>query len=238
MNALPIAYALYGEVNKCKFVVSEEFASILDGVSYVHPVVWPIPYSSIPRAVQRLEGKHEIICQAYTHPDDRRLTDSYQKEGWRLAGKEWLPRFGTLPLVFDRRDAMREASLDLKCALLTEGYHVKKKTILVAGKSVSSPFKWNLHDVVSKHFKDYNVTDLSKVHAQRVYDFLLPIERAAVLVTVDTMFLHLARATDTKVVSIINEGWFGSVPPRNSSAVLRYSEATPESVIAAIERSL
>jgi hypothetical protein len=233
LNALPIAYSM--KERKPKFVVSKEFWQILDGVTYVRPVVWDKDYKELPFAIERTKGHEAYIAQCYKHPDDRRLTASYQKESWRLAG--FLDKFGTIPLVFDNRDGQREKEIDLKAALLTNPYSVNKATILVSGTGVSSPFKHDLVGIVRKAFPGYNVVDLNTVRAKRVYDLLGLFDNSALLVTIDTMHLHLARASNIPVVALINDGWYGSVPPPNAKAVLRYSEASgnPSRVIDAIK---
>jgi hypothetical protein len=220
-NALPIASSL----GNPKFFVSREFASILEGVSYVQPMVWDCDYKELPRAIQRLQGHDAIFCQAYKHPDQRRLTDSYQKEAWRIAG--WLEKFGTLPLVFDRRSKDREEALARK-------HCVTERTILVAGKGVSSPFKLDLWEGMKGV---PNIVNLSAIRAERIYDIIGLIERAKLLVTIDTAPLHFAKATKTKVVALINDGWFGSVPPENSIAI-RYADATPQRIAEAIQCAL
>lgn len=241
VNVLPIAHSLFLETGKApKFCVSEEFWTILEGVSYVKPVVWNRDYKELPWAIKRVQDESEkvVIAQSYMHPDTSRQTDSYQKEAWRHAG--YLDQFGKLPLVFDKRDLAREKELDLKVALLTNPYNVNNATILVASKSVSSPYRDDLLGRVRKEFPGYNVVDLCSIKAPRIYDLIGIIENSACLVTVDTVHLHLARATQTPVVSLVNEGWFGSVPQGNIKACFRYSEATasPEKVLNAIRECL
>jgi hypothetical protein len=213
-NALPIAYEL-SKTERPKFFVAHEFASILEGVSYVQPMVWKVDYKEVKKAIDRIPNA--IVCQAYKHPDQRRLTDSYQKESWRVAG--WLDRFGTIPLVFDQRNKDREEAL-------AKAHGVTDETILVAGKGVSSPFGLDLWAAMQGF---PNIVNLSEVRAERIFDIVGLIERARLLLTIDSAPLHFARATKTKVVALINEGWYGSVPPENGIAI-RYSEATPERI--------
>jgi hypothetical protein len=224
-NALPIAYELSKSGDRPKFFVAHEFASILDGVSYVNPMVWKVDYKDIPYAIKKLDGLNPIICQAYKHPDQRRLTDSFQKESWRIAG--WLDRFGTIPLVFDNRSPEREEALAKK-------YGVCAESILIAGSGVSSPFKF---DIWKEMQGCSNIVNLSAVRAEKVFDIIGLIERARLLITIDTAPLHFAKATKTKVVALINDGWFGSVPPDGSIAI-RYSEATPQNIAEAIQCAL
>lgn len=223
-NGLPIGYEIFRTTNeKPKFFVSSEFASILDGVSYVQPMVWNVDYKEIKKAIDRIPNP--IVCQAYKHPDQRRLTDSFQKESWRVAG--WLDKFGTIPLVFDRRDKDREAALAQK-------YGVDECSILVAGSGVSSPFKMDLW----KEMQGVEgIVNLSQVRAEKIFDIIGLIERARLLITIDSSPLHFARATKTKVVALVNDGWFGSVPPENGVAI-RYAVATPQRIAEGIQQCL
>lgn len=218
LNALPIAYELSRTVGRPKFVVSKQFWTILKGVSYVDPVVWDIDYKELPRAIARLP-KEAIICQSYKHPDQRRLTESYQKEAWRVAG--WLDKFGTLPLIFDKRNVERE-------------YRVSERYVLFAGTSVSSPMDT---DAIWMRLSD----QFSMAHPMKQetpYDLLGQIESSQCIVTVDTMHLHLARATHTPIVALINNGWYGSVPQGNVKAAIRYADATPEAVAEAVSNAI
>lgn len=231
-NALPIAWQLHEETGqKVKFVVAKEFWKILDGCSYVQPVVWDIKYNEIPKAMTRLADSNAVICQTHSHPDNRRLTDSYQKESWRVAG--WLDRFCKLPLVFDKRDSKREERLVNE---IFGAQDAEKPIILFSGKSVSSPFSFvPFLEMINKEFSaTHRILNMSDLRAEAIYDVLGLMDRAAVLVTVDTMHLHMARASKVPVIAIINEGWLGSVPLANVKRTFRYSEATPKAVVDAI----
>jgi hypothetical protein len=227
-NALPIAWDISrsrsgGEGEKPKFFVSSEFASILEGISYVQPMVWNVDYKEVKKAIARIPNA--IVCQAYKNPDQRRLTDSYQKESWRVAG--WLDKFGTIPLVFDRRNKEREDAL-------AEKYRVDECSILVAGSGVSSPFKMDLW----KEMQGVEgIVNLSAVRAEKIFDIIGLIERARLLLTIDSSPLHFSRVTKTKVVALVNDGYFGSVPPAHGVAI-RYADATPEVIADAIQKCL
>lgn len=225
INALPIAFEIFRTTGeKPRFVVSKQFWTILEGCSYVQPVVWDIDYKELPRAIARLP-KDAIICQSYMHPDNRRLTESYQKEAWRLAG--WLDKFGTIPLVFDQRNKDDEIKFS------------GKGPVLVALESVSSPISTAKSDAIwLKLWERDDVTFRGPMKCRRPFELLGQIETASCLIVADTMHLHLARATNTPIVAIINEGWFGSVPQGNVKAVIRYSEATPERIANAVEQAI
>jgi len=235
LNALPVAHALSCVGPKPKFCVSEEFWTVLEGCSYVQPIVWKVDYKELPWAINRVKGHKAYIAQSYMHPDQSRQTNSYQKEAWRHAG--WLDSFGLIPLVIDQRNPAREKDIDFRASCLTNPYHVNKTTILVAGASVSSPFRHDLTGIVRKEFPGHNVVDWSAIRAHRIYDLLGLMDNAACLVTVDSAPLHLARASKVPIVAIINDGWLGSVLQGNVVSVTRYSEFSKENLVDSINAS-
>jgi hypothetical protein len=234
-NILPLLKAEADAGRRPTLVVAQEFASILDGVSYVDRIVWEGAYDALPEALRWLrasKGIHApVIAQYHRHPTDKaRLTDSFQKECWRLAGR--LDQFDARgPLVFDlykRKEAQSNG---------------KRPIVLVAMKSVSSPFAAGEQVIkailpVCAPISDILLLDAVKV--EKVYELLDVFDSAALLVTVDTMHLHLARASRVPVVAIINEGWRGSVPPENTFASFRYSQAAayPSIVAKAVQECL
>lgn len=213
INLLPLAYR-FSENDGVEWVVSSEFAPIFRGCSYVKPHEWRWPPDTLRSAMSRIPPD-SIIAQCFKNPDQTRHTESYTKESWRLAGyKDW---FGVWPLVFDQRDADREDDLIFK--YIRPG----KKNILVATKSISSPFPDANMLIAKIRGLDANVIDLDNIHVEHVYDLLGLFDRADLLVTVDTMHLHLARAAYCPVVALVNEGWLGSTPPPQHIAAYRYS---------------
>jgi hypothetical protein len=220
-NALPAAYSLARKGARPRFVVSKDFSSILDGVSYVDRVEFDGDYKNLNEAIriQRSQGFEPIVFQAYKHPDKQRLTNSYAKEGWRIAG--FLPFFGAIPLVFDQREEAHERELVAQ--------HIKpgSPVILLALSGVSSPFPLDqeLRNLITARCPDCQVVDLAKIKARRPYDLLGLIDAADLLVSIDTLHLHLARASRTPTVAIVNDGWLGSSPPPQSVVSFRYAQA-------------
>lgn len=223
-NVLQLALHMSQKGERPIFCVAQDFASILEGVSYVDPLVYPGRYDEPPAAVRWLKTNRPkdkvIIAQSYRHPSDKQhLTDSYQKESWRLAGA--LDEFGAHPLIFDQRNRVRED------AFVEDVLRGKKPAILVATDSISSPFPWaaKLFQTIESAFPDHSVIDLSSVKAERIYDLIALYDRAVCLVSVDTCHLHLVRAAKCPVVAIVNDLWYGSIPPPSTTFAVRYSDA-------------
>lgn len=236
-SALAIAYDLSRKGPKPYFLVAEPWSSILEGVSYVEPLIFGGGYHEQNRAItwalNNTQSRTIITAQCYMHPHDRdRHTDSYQKESWRVA--KWLDKFGTIPTVFDKRDTEREAEL-------LEGIPQGKPIILVSSHGISSPFS-DADNVVTKiraaFGHDYAIVDLSQVKAKRIYDLLGLMDAAELLVATDSAPLHLARASKAPVIAVINDEWLGSVPPPNSFSVQRYADATADTIVQDVDRFL
>jgi hypothetical protein len=213
LNILPLVKKDHDDGFSPVLCVSKDFESVLDGVSYCERIVYPGPYSEPASAhrwlQQQVQGQSITIAQSYRHPfDSRRSADSYQKEAWRHYGA--LSEFGKLPLTIDQRDWNRELEIS-SLPSVPESADV----ILVCLKGVSSPFSRSdeVMQAIERHFPDCFVYDISTLRAHRVYDLIALYERASCLVSVDTVHLHLCRAAKVPVVAIVNNAYFGSVPP-------------------------
>lgn len=231
-SILPMLKAEADAGRRPTLVVSKDFVSIMDGVSYADTIVWDGPYDRLPdclRWLRREKGIHApVVAQYHRNPyDQARLTDSYQREVWRLAGR--LDQFETRgPLVFDccRTDGWAHAR-----SLLSD----EKPNVLVGTLSHSSPIpsQQGLLQSIVDSLPGCHVIDLARVVLPRVTDLLVLYNHCDLLVTVDTLHLHLARATKTPTIAITNDGWRGSVPPENAVATVRYAELAKDPEIVA-----
>jgi hypothetical protein len=215
-------------------VVSEEFASTLDGVSYVTPIPMKVDYSKPQMAVQIMRQRgftgKAIIAQAYGMRQQPQ-TESYQTDAWQIAG--CLPEFGHQPTVIDKRDYTREKALFFR--------HCTGDTpvIAVALNSISSPI--NLDGVIGQlkdTFPEVHFLDMSTVKAHRLYDVLGILDRAKMLITVDSALLHLSRASSCPVFAITNDGWKGSVLPPQAIGGCRYADLNTGSILPRLEAQI
>lgn len=230
LNALMLAKHL-STMGEVQFIVSKTYAPILDGFSYVNPIIWPYEYSRLPECLHWLKrhGIHKpIVCQSYTHPDSRKELP-YQLDSYRIAGHQNL--FGTLPLVIDRRNKDREYSL-------MEKLPIGKLWVGVCVEGMSSPIPElkDLPQILQDAFPEVTIVDLSKIKAHRVYDLLGILDHCKLLVTIDTVFLHLARAATCPVMAIVNdrEPWRASVVPPATICQFGYKNVTTGSVAQAV----
>lgn len=236
-NVLPMLKAEADAGRRPTLVVAKDFADILDGVSYADRIVWDGAYDQLENALRWLKRAHGIpapvVCQVHRNPFDKgRLTDSYQKEVWRLAGR--LEQFETRgELVFDRRNEEREAAQIARW---------KKPMILVGLSSMSSPLQSQgaiYRALVAKFADSHEVVNLAtNVTAERIFDLIGLFDAADLLIAADTVHLHLARASKVTTIAIVNDGWRGSVVEHAFGKPLRYVNVTPAAVVKMAETAL
>lgn len=235
LNILPFLYHDSTQGIRHKLMVAKEYASLLEGVSYLEPIIYEGPHYEIGKAVKSAQG--EVCCTQVNGPQEEvreytykpaglsaAATTSYQKEQWKVAGRlgEWDSVYA---LVFDVRDRGRENRLLTDCGLLGKGKK-RKPVILVSTKGNSSKFPYAdlLLELLKGRFGSrYHVIELP--HAERFYDLLALYETAHCLVATDSAPLHLARACpNLPVIALCNDGWKGSVWEPNHVWFCRYSD--------------
>ena len=242
INILPICQHIAERHGKVHLMVSREFASVLEGVSYVIPEIFEMSNEYLIPAMQQAKKKFDIVLRGQIwgngHVQDRQ-TASFNRESWRELG------FGnqffddSFKVTFDLRNPGREL------ALWNSLKKTDKPALLVqVTKSVSSPFpagKTLLEAITAQCGAKYEVINLETVQAERIFDLIGLLDRSAGLVACDTALLHLADASDVPVVSIVNiqgaaNGWSASQCRCDERYRLSYqaAEKSPQSVIEAI----
>lgn len=219
INVLPLAFALSRKLGRVNWLVGKDHASILEGCSYVKPIVWPNGQDTLPQALARYRGQQTLCTQAWLNPDSLKCTDSFAKEQWRYAAM--LEERNAWPLIFDRQNVNRANALR---DLVLSNVSGERPIVLVASDSVSTPFMYPDRLIATIRGLDVDVIDMSATRANAVFDLLPLFEAADCLVTVDTMHAHLARASQCPVVMLQNDGWRGSIPPPQTVASWRYAE--------------
>lgn len=240
INMLPIAKHLHETTGEKPYlVVSDEFASLLDGVSYVKPYGTGLHFSKLTEAMELANQTFGTVIrtQIYGHNFDQEQRESnHNKESWRVAGysqhfydPKWKP-------VFDQRDKKREAEI-VKNLFKTS----KPKIVCNLTSARTSPFAGgpSVLESLKKEFSEHEVVDIGQLRCARVYDVLGIIEKAKVFVTIDTATLHLAQATTIPTVCLLpNRGWTAAEPRINCTSWLRYYDAHPYAVVAQVRRAM
>ena len=240
VNILPVAQHIARTYGAPHWMISREFASLLEGVSYVIPHVVDLTNDQLGAAVElaRKTYGHVLVTQIWGKDwHQEKLCQSYNMESWRAAGfmgqfrnQSWRP-------VFDNRDRERERAVVEKVRGESGG-----KPLILANTthSTSSPIRrgaeifHNLH----KWFGDtHHIVDMGTMKLARIYDALGLMEEAQLLVSIDTALIHLAAACDVPTVALVNpEPWLGTIPRINGTARITYREALEEP--AKLERAL
>lgn len=224
INILPLLYSESLKGIKPHLLVSHQYLSILEGVSYVEPVAYHGDFADLNGALSSVRGKYRTfkVTQVYAHGlTYAHHTDSFLKESWNRVGR--LEDWGRLPLIFDRRNYIREK--ELRDRFLSD-----KPLILVAPRGISSPFHHfkMLFDVLEKELgEDYTILDLAGIQANRFFDLLGLMDAAAALVTIDTAHMHLARASKIPTIALVTDGptpWHTSAPLSGQILRMKYSE--------------
>lgn len=227
LNILPLVWNDYQNGNRPTVVVAEQFASLLDGISYADRYVWNGAYTKPADAFRAVEETRQFeaiyLPQCYGTAFDREC-NNFCEEAWRLVGLHEL--WDTLPLVFDRRDTKRETELFRNVL----GDPPLVPLLLVSHGGNSSPFakRQELMELLEPLREDFQIVDISNIRADRFYDLLGLYERAAGLISTDSGCLHLAQATPAlPVIALVTDSpdrWHGSPLRRNHVARITYSE--------------
>lgn len=225
LNVLGIARLATKFGKRVGIMTCAEYAPLLDGCSYVDKVIFDGKPWEIEKAVEQakklcpavhvtqVNGPREVVNKFAYQPAGQTqcVTDSFDRESWKLLGL--LDEWGKEPLVFDQRDEDRE---ELLFEHAKQQINKKKKIILIAPDSVSSPFSYRelLMTLVQLKYRDCRVVNLCDIKADRFYDLLGLYEIAHCLITVDTAHLHLARAVPSlPVMALVQDSptyWHGT----------------------------
>jgi len=234
-NILPAIPFLEKDFGRITLMVAERYAEILQGITYANKDVFSGPFEAINDALSfaRKRYKHVLCSQVYGWGFDiNHRTDSFCKESWYRLGL--LDKFRTTPLVFDNRN------LDIE-EMLCKRIPQEKPWILLAANGFSSPFSAAniLHSEIQAKWGDkYQIVNMADIKAPRFFDLLGLMDRAKLLISIDTGILHLARASKVPVISLITARpslWHGAIPPENSILSMRYSDFNIHRIHKAIE---
>lgn len=209
-------------------VVCREYAGVLRGASYVEADVinghW---YMAMPQAKQMAKLKYGDFvvtqCHGRDHGVDMSQAGSFGESMWQRAG--FPGQYGTLPLVFDRRNPDRERLL-ARSALNKAGATHRKPLLLYNFNGASSPFgaAGPVRHRLRRYERDFNLVNIGIVRATYLYDLLGLYDMAAGLVTIDTSTLHLAAASRVPMLAYKVGGWNSAVPKAGAMS-LDYAEA-------------
>lgn len=206
--ALPIAYALAYDGHDVHWYVSKAFAAILEPVSYVTIHALDLMETAVARAQQIAErdGCERVITpQVDGNPAPTTIeTENFSLRQFANAGPEWLARFHDFKPAFDKRDRAGEA--EAMTLLGPADPNDTRPWLMYCLKSHSSPYTSYADDTqrwIERTFgEQYQTFDLSPLKLPKPHHLLGLLGCAACLITVDTLTLHLATATNTPTIQL------------------------------------
>jgi beta-1,4-mannooligosaccharide phosphorylase len=227
IHMLPVFLHTYNR-DKVKPVVmvSEQFASVLDGVSYVTPWVVPMKWPDELNAAKIEAEKHfgcVVVPQYWNIPVPQSVVEGTSENCtlamWKASGIDQ-QHFGPSPVVFDRRDAAREEFL-----CMTAGANGRPVILYnLEGSSCPFPFAAEVLTTLRLLKGTCTLINLAEIRAERIYDLLGLYDRAAGLITVDTATLHLAGTGIIPYVALLNNGWSRAEPKGKCWLKMAYDE--------------
>lgn len=196
---LPLLKRLSRE-HPIRLVVHRAFANVLDGVSYVAPIIWDGDMDD-PLSAARQHG----AVNAQVHGKNVRVSkgDNFIKKSWAQLGVQWNRHW---PLVFDKRQQSPEK------------YKTPPVLIKLTGFSSAFTDSEALRLLIKSQFDA--VIDLDLMTCSHVYDLLNCMDSAACLVSIDTVTLHLARASKCPIIALVNDQPHLASPP-SGNVILR-----------------
>ena len=236
INILPPLYQEYLATGvKQRLMVAKQYADILEGTSYIDPVIYDGDFADITGAIDYAKGlgseytttqvvgiSDVVVSQVYGnqhHP--KIICDSFAKDSYKLLGKlDLWP--SQPPLVFDGRDKKREKRLYKYIPTL-------KPWIVVSTGGISSPFPYRelLWEILNHCLPEFHIVDLSKIKAERFYDLLgiMDHRNTEAMILTDSGPLHLSYATTKPVHALIADTpslWHGSAWRPSYASYTRY----------------
>jgi hypothetical protein len=245
LNILPLCHLDAMTRATPHLMVAEPYMPLLDGVTYVKPISYPGRFEDLNGAfnvAQKIAKDYHLDLVPTQIYGERigtaQLCTSFMRDSWRKVPGS--PAWGSLPLVFDRRDKSRERGVIRQ--LRRNG--TDRPYIVAALSGTSSPFPYvsefmrYLRAQAGKHFE---IIDVSGFVASRFYDLLGLLEGARALITIDSGLLHLAAAVPRlRVVAFVTREpseWHGS--PWRAQHVARYFyDEAPECFMSAVGNAM
>lgn len=241
INILPIARHFAQTSAKPTIMVSRHFSDVLEGVSYATAYPVNLSFHELNDAMKLALERFPIViqCQIYGRGyQPVTLTSNFNIESWRLAGFQNEFYNPDWKLVFDRRNAKREWDV---CHKLFQTDKPKVVTNLTRAVSAPLPVGAKILSALEALLKDkFEVVDIGTLRLTRIYDLIGVLEKAALLVTLDTSTLHLAAACDVPMIALVRDGWVGAQPRFRCLKRFTYSEVNrdQEQVVNAVHDHL
>jgi len=222
VNSLPIAFDLHRQGHAVFWYVQREFAPLLQGVSYVTPVIWEGPLKSPGLAIDHAaaQGFDRVLAiQVEDNPQPSpQKTRNYSTESWARAG--YLDKYHILPCVFDRAQPPPEP-------WKPPG---DKPILAYCLDARTSPYAQDLKRDMVRWLQEHFAADFALLPigdpVWRPDALAVVLPQCKVLLSVDSFPLHMAYAAGTPTIAITAQGWIGSEPRRHWIEHINYAQST------------
>lgn len=221
--------------NPVNLVVAREYASTVEGLDYINPVIYSGASWDFKSAYQFAKTKFDnvvvtqtqIQCELGKVIPIERHTPSCFLEMWRRAG--CLGKWDSLPLILPR----------------TGKTQLSGPSIFYSDHSQSSPFffREDLFKLLQDTFPTHQIMRASGMRLKNIRDFLPIMDACDLIVSVETSFLHLAKATATPIIAMVSDSpdpWRGSPYSKHFAFHCRYGDfmARKVELVAAMNRAV
>ena len=232
INALP-AIRAFGQKRgqKQNVVVATEFADVLEGVSYVEPVLFNGGFEKLPDAIGFASQKYNeiIVSQVWGQGVDvRKECQHYNLDNWERLGM--VDRWSEpMPPIFDQRNYVREREQINKIVPWTDEPLVAVS--LSGGATSKLPEGANIKAIIKATFGNtIRLVDLDAFRFTKIFDAIGVLELADAIVTTDTVWLHLAAETNVPVAAFLSQisDWHKTKP--RCKCTLELHDASDDSV--------
>lgn len=174
---------------KAVLIIASQFASVTDDMDYVERCVWDGHWTDLKGAIAFAKRRFSQVVPLATFGANfpiEKQTPSFQLDQWKRG--DALSLWDSLPLPIRAQN----------------GKPLKKPYILYADHSESCPFtpREELARLLVDEFPHHKIVRLSEIRVPRVTGFVPLYDAADALVTIDTMHLHLSRATKAPVIAL------------------------------------
>lgn len=237
VNALPMALRWHERGLSVDWIVHEKFADILEAVSYVVPRTFSGDDSDVESAAkfaERFNPKRIIKAQVNGNHTGRQV-EGFCLQNWLNAGMlQWYHAPGTR-LLFDRRDLFGEQSA------LCESIEFNAKPIMgycVWGMSSEFDNGWRFEAWLKERYsKEFRLLPIGNRKLRKAHHLIGLVDACDVLISIDSLPLHLSFATRTPTIAISREIlWYQSEQRTHWIGRVLYPELDSKAGLAKVER--
>lgn len=254
VSIIPVAYKLHQEGNIVDFYCHTHFCDILSLCSYINVIPWDGLHRDVSGAIKHAKntGKYDEIYPTQVDGNSAQPpvnTENFILKQWSYAGERFLKNFHKLPLIFDNRNREKEREVLNKWLpdngdnrpILIYSFTSHSSGFTLSGES--RPFYNKMivdYPKFLEEFKNYRILNIGldgqpssngfKLESPK---YLLPLlEKASILLCVDSLPIHLTYATNTPtIVFSVKNKWYQSEPRQHWITRYTYEEACNKSTM-------